>query len=261
MVGEGETDLATKKNGPVFFRSPKRHLDKPNIFLFHSHKHRQNELPFSPAIGIHTEIHLAGEYELTDLIYKLPIHIKARPLRTTMSNKTSPSYNSPRYKTPKFSSAAGTPNIHQQQQQTQQQDINSEPPEPTTALYPSPQAFDIVPPLHALLVLLSASQAGNQPTSQQQGLPGEANDPTNPAGAAAGTPSLGPVDPKSLLTGASTVKIRIQKAKNAVDELPDINRTVAEQEEEIAHLEKRIGRLNEVIGDFGRGSEKIIDRF
>lgn len=55
------------------------------------------------------------------------------------------------------------------------------------------------------------------------------------------------------------MKIRIQKAKNAVEELPDIDRTVAEQEEEIAYLERRIDRLNEVIGDFGRGSGRIID--
>lgn len=51
------------------------------------------------------------------------------------------------------------------------------------------------------------------------------------------------------------MKIRIQKAKAALEELPDIDRTVEEQEREIEELEARIGRLNRVIGrigEFGR---------
>lgn len=65
------------------------------------------------------------------------------------------------------------------------------------------------------------------------------------------------LDPKSLLTGASAVKIRIQKARNAVEEMPDIERTIAEQEEEIAMLEKRIRRLRGVLDDFRGRSEKL----
>lgn len=50
------------------------------------------------------------------------------------------------------------------------------------------------------------------------------------------------------------MKIRIQKAKTALEALPDIERTVEEQQGEIEDLEARIGRLKNVIGEFGRRS-------
>ncbi|KKK19316.1 hypothetical protein AOCH_003840 [Aspergillus ochraceoroseus] len=77
------------------------------------------------------------------------------------------------------------------------------------------------------------------------------------AAAAAEIAALGsnlppPLDIKNLPTEVSSIKIRIQKAHAVVENLPDIHRTVAEQESEIHELEDRIGRLKAVISDFGK---------
>lgn len=69
------------------------------------------------------------------------------------------------------------------------------------------------------------------------------------------------LDAKNLPTEVSSIKIRIQKAQGVVESLPDVDRTVGEQEREIHDLEDKISRLKSVISDFGRranntGSEK-----
>jgi hypothetical protein len=117
------------------------------------------------------------------------------------------------------------------------------------------------------------SQAQNQQQSSAAG--GNANNVTNsnnnnensqagPSSSAPGTSSvtaeiaaLGsnvppPLDVKHLPTEVSSVKIRTQKAHAVVASLPDVDRSVAEQEAEIQELEDRIARLQSVISDFGK---------
>ncbi|EGD84698.1 hypothetical protein H112_08412 [Trichophyton rubrum D6] len=176
-----------------------------------------------------------------------------------MSVQPSPSRATPSRKTPGVSSThPNTPSIQQPQGQSQsQQDeaiiISSF--DPTAAPpFPPPQTFDILPPLHALLARLLSNQSSSFATGQP-GEPGLSQSTEQTPGG--GIASLDGLDPKSLLTGASAVKIRIQKARNAVEEMPDIERTIAEQEEEIVMLEKRIGRLRGVLDNFRGRSEKL----
>lgn len=56
---------------------------------------------------------------------------------------------------------------------------------------------------------------------------------------------------KDLPTATSSVKIRIQKARGIVAGLPDVERSVEEQQSEIDELEDRVARLRSVIADFG----------
>lgn len=65
-----------------------------------------------------------------------------------------------------------------------------------------------------------------------------------------------PLDVKDLPTEANSIKIRIQKARTVVESLPDVHRSVAEQEREIEELEDRIARLRSVIAEFGRRAGK-----
>lgn len=166
--------------------------------------------------------------------------------------------------------------------------------------FPPPQTFDILPPLHSLLLRLLAPQTNTEgpsdsvrvgddatgqvppsgPSSaapgqsqnqqQQQSLGGDqgnntSNEPQTgppsaapgPASVAAGIVALGPnapapLDVKDLPTEASSIKIRIQKAQTVVEGLPDINRSVEEQEDEIAELETRIAKLKSAISEFGK---------
>ncbi|PLB53105.1 hypothetical protein P170DRAFT_472981 [Aspergillus steynii IBT 23096] len=162
--------------------------------------------------------------------------------------------------------------------------------EPATAPqpvpFPPPQTFDIIPPLHGLLLRLLPSEAntGNgvghskDPTGaagssvqsqQQQSQSGPGNDaghgalPTVSSGApvsaaaaaeiaALSSSAPPPLDIKNLPTEVSSIKIHVQKAQAVVEGLPDVDRSVADQEAEIEELEDRIARLKSVIADFGK---------
>jgi hypothetical protein len=173
--------------------------------------------------------------------------------------------------------------------------INDSPTTPQAVSFPPPQTFDFIPPLHGVILRLlspqangeGATNAGNdaapgadQSQAQQQqptSAVGNDNNSTEllggvsasgpgPTSAAAEIAALGSnlppqLDAKNLPTEVSSIKIRIQKAQGVVESLPDVDRTVGEQEREIHDLEDRITRLKSVISDFGRranntGSEK-----
>ncbi|PTU17458.1 hypothetical protein P175DRAFT_0486971 [Aspergillus ochraceoroseus IBT 24754] len=144
---------------------------------------------------------------------------------------------------------------------------------PQPVAFPPPQTFDIIPPLHGLILRLlstptNAAGVANGTTTGDDGsgvAPPSSGAPAVPssgsgaasAAAAAEIAALGsnlppPLDIKNLPTEVSSIKIRIQKAHAVVENLPDIHRTVAEQESEIHELEDRIGRLKAVISDFGK---------
>ncbi|PYH98289.1 hypothetical protein BO71DRAFT_416395 [Aspergillus ellipticus CBS 707.79] len=175
--------------------------------------------------------------------------------------------------------------------------VRDAPATPQAVPFPSPQTFDIIPPLHGLLLRLlsppsdaggvsngvrpgedpngaAASTAPGQPQSQQQPQSAGNENSTHggvlltvpsagpgPVSAAAEIAALGsnappPLDIKDLPTEVSSIKIRIQKAHAVVENLPDVNRSVAEQEEEIGELEDRIAKLKSVISDFGKRAGK-----
>lgn len=154
---------------------------------------------------------------------------------------------------------------------------------PETVPFPPPQTFEIIPPLHGILLrLLSPKPAQTVPTgvsgettgalgasadaqTQQQqapsSIPGGDNNnlvtsqaiPEVPVHDSNGVP---PLDVKDLPTATSSVRIRIQKARAVVEALPDVDRSVEEQQTEIAELEDRVARLRAVISDFGNRAKK-----
>lgn len=151
-------------------------------------------------------------------------------------------------------------------------------PSPETVPFPPPQTFDIIPPLHGILLRLlsqkgASSAAGGPPggatgapgasadaqTSGQEAsssIPGGGNNDTAQAQATGEVPVLDPssnppLDIKDLPTATSSVKIRIQKAWGVVEALPDVHRSIEEQQNEIDELEDRVARLRSVIADFG----------
>jgi hypothetical protein len=133
----------------------------------------------------------------------------------------------------------------------------------TTVPFPAPQIFDILPPLHALLSRLvsnnpdkTAQQQPNGSALGGQTLSGEAV--VGGGGGGGGGAGVSFLDPKVLLTEASAIKIRVQKARVAVAELPDVDRTVDEQLHEIEELEAKIEKLKAVVGEFGQRSTKAM---
>ncbi|MCJ1465214.1 hypothetical protein MMC07_003830 [Pseudocyphellaria aurata] len=111
---------------------------------------------------------------------------------------------------------------------------------------PPPSTFDILPPLHALLSRLLLPAASGPTTASP--LPASSPHPTNAA--------TTPLSPKDLSTASSAVKIRIQKARVAVQRLPDINRSVQDQEREIRELEEEVSRLKGVLAALGENARE-----
>ena len=100
----------------------------------------------------------------------------------------------------------------------------------------SADAVDTVPVLSAVLSRLqnistTTSGAGSPPTP-------------SPSQAASGT---GPLTIKDIPTATDGLKHKLQRARAQVKELPDIERSAAEQEHEIRELEVRIARQRDVL--------------
>lgn len=106
-------------------------------------------------------------------------------------------------------------------------------------------ALDILPSLHAILSTLLPDTPG---------LPGQTSQPD---GAAAPTaddaPSAGDkhLEIQQLGPEASAIKIKIQKARAALKNLPDADRSVEEQEEDIRLLEERITKMRAMLSGLG----------
>lgn len=105
-------------------------------------------------------------------------------------------------------------------------------PSPSLTL-PPPQTFDIIPPLHGLLSRLLVAATEYTTTST-------------------------PLSAKDLGSEASAIKIKIQKARAAVEALPDVDRTVQEQELEIRELEDRIEGLKKVLNSVAARGRQLI---
>lgn len=117
-----------------------------------------------------------------------------------------------------------------------------------TATLPSPSVFDILPPLHQLLSRLLAQSAGIPiPLADGQEGIAPAAGPVSSDPHALTYKDLQPLDIQQLAQEASRVKIRIQKARQAIMLLSDMERTVAEQTEEILDLEEHCEELRRVL--------------
>ncbi|EMD00312.1 hypothetical protein BAUCODRAFT_59400, partial [Baudoinia panamericana UAMH 10762] len=99
---------------------------------------------------------------------------------------------------------------------------------------PPPQLFDILPALHELL-----SRIDHAPTAATLADPGEESE-------IAYTGSQ-PLDPKDLPSAVLPIKAQIRKGLRELETLPDMDRSVEEQREEIAELETKIRRQEEVL--------------
>ncbi|KAJ5174819.1 uncharacterized protein N7482_000696 [Penicillium canariense] len=161
--------------------------------------------------------------------------------------------------------------------------LKDAPESPETVPFPPPQTFEIIPPLHGILLRLLSpkptssgqngapgnttvapehsvdAQAQHQQASSS--IPGGNTTNTQAAQAIPEVPAhdsngLPPLDVKDLPTATSSVKIRIQKARAVVEGLPDTHRSIEEQQKEISELEDRVARLRSVLSDFGSRARK-----
>ena len=114
-----------------------------------------------------------------------------------------------------------------------------------TVPLPTAQTFDFVAPLHALLSRLVPATPGiaAQPNSADGAMPTTTDDATVTGG--------GHLDIQQLGPEANGIKVRIQKARAAVKGLPDVGKSLEEQEEDIKLLEARIAKMKEILRGLG----------
>lgn len=98
--------------------------------------------------------------------------------------------------------------------------------------FPSPQTFDILPEIYAVIARLQL--ASHSPNELSTAHPTEA------------------LAPKDLPVATVPIKLKIQKARAAVQALPDVGRTVEEQEREIQSLERRNESLRIRVDELAR---------
>ncbi|KAK3207490.1 hypothetical protein GRF29_103g1139161 [Pseudopithomyces chartarum] len=106
-----------------------------------------------------------------------------------------------------------------------------------------PSTFDFLPDLHRILNRLLSTSA--QP-------PGAAPTPGQPA-------VDGPLDIQQISTAATEVKLKLQKARKVVMALPDIDRSIEDQQDEIDFLEARISKLKAALQDLAKPSHEADD--
>lgn len=115
-----------------------------------------------------------------------------------------------------------------------------QPPEQKLDL-PPPQTFDILPALHELLARVYNSSSMSADTLEPSPVSDE-----DAADVGALYADLAPLEPKDLPNENLQIKARIRRAQKELEKLPDMNRSIADQEEEIVELEKRIVKQREM---------------
>lgn len=118
--------------------------------------------------------------------------------------------------------STSTANMSQSQSQTFQPSL------------PPPQTFDILPPLHELLARIDHIS-----------LPGEHSSSSEECDAR--YLELQPLEPKDLPGEVLPLKSKIRKALRELEKLPDMDRSVEDQREEIAELVLRKTKQEDMI--------------
>ena len=69
----------------------------------------------------------------------------------------------------------------------------------------------------------------------------------------------GHLDIQQLGPEANGIKVRIQKARAAVRGLPDVSKSLQEQEEDIKLLEARIAKMREMLKGLGKMPDEDVE--
>jgi uncharacterized protein YoaH (UPF0181 family) len=106
---------------------------------------------------------------------------------------------------------------------------------------PPSQTFDVLPALHEILARIDHTSSGTA------SLPPARSTEKDAAELGALYADLPPLEPKDLSTEVLQVKAKIRKALKELEKLPDMDRSVSDQEEEIHELEARIKEQQQMI--------------
>jgi hypothetical protein len=126
-----------------------------------------------------------------------------------------------------------------------------------TPSLPPPQTFEILPPLHELLARVDAHQNQLPAIDHTGDLLTLENAPGDLGSAYA---ELEPLNPKDLPTAALEIKSRIRNALREIGMLPDIDRSIEQQEQDIGDLEKKIEKQKAVLQQLAEVARAMQDK-
>ena len=121
---------------------------------------------------------------------------------------------------------------------------------------PPPQTFDILPPLHELLARIDVYHSQNHPGTD---LDDHAGPDDAAADLGASYAELQPLNPKDLPTAVLDIKARVRHALKELEKLPDMDRTTEEQTAEIAKLETRIAKQQELLHSVASLAKSLLE--
>ena len=115
---------------------------------------------------------------------------------------------------------------------------------PTEPSLPHPSSFDTLPQIHALLSRLVPLLADHPPlntTTTNTNTSTSISTTTSTSTITTGTISpFHPLEPQHINSEATSIRVRLQRAQAAIQSLPDITRSVAEQRQELSEVEGRL---------------------
>lgn len=117
---------------------------------------------------------------------------------------------------------------------------------------PPPQTFDILSVLHELLARIDHTSTELGGISGQPDILESGND------IGALYTDLAPLEPKELPTEVLQVKAKIRNALKELQKLPDMDRSVEDQQVEMEELEERIAKqkaMQRKLGEAAKGTE------
>lgn len=127
---------------------------------------------------------------------------------------------------------------------------------PDAVPLPPPETFDFLPPLQDLLSRLLLPSGGLQAPASASPVPGTTQDTVSkaqdvPGTAQDDTDASKHLDIQELGAAAGAIKVKIQKARLAVKNLPDMERSLEDQRDEIEELEGRIEKMRGMLRGLG----------
>ncbi|KAK4960257.1 hypothetical protein LTR10_003151 [Elasticomyces elasticus] len=126
----------------------------------------------------------------------------------------------------------------------------SQPEPPQQLTLPPAQLFDILPALHEILARIEHNP---QDVANAQSVFADGEIGINYT-------NLQPLDPKELPAAILPLKAQMRKGLKELEKLPDMDRSVEEQDEEIVELKMKIKRQEEVMREMGRMGEIVKNR-
>ena len=120
---------------------------------------------------------------------------------------------------------------------------------------PPPHTFDILPALHEILARVDChfSPKSTEAAALDEGIDSDGNTGERHT-------DLQPLDPQQLPAEVLSIKQKIRKAIRELEKLPDMERSVEEQQEEIEELEGKIMRQRAMIAMLGEMAQEVQDR-